>query len=167
MATALFITPTDLKRNSLVDGNVDVDKFIQFIKISQQIHIQNYLGTALYDRISADIIAGTLTGDYLFLVNEYLKDMLIHFSMTDYLPFAAYTVAQGGVFKHKSENSENVTKNEVDTLIDKHRNFAQFYTRRLIDYLCFNNNLFPEYNANQNADMFPDTDANFVGWVLR
>ena len=166
MATALFITPTDLKRNSLVDGSVDVDRFIQFIKISQQIHIQNYLGTALYDKISADIIAGTLTGDYLFLVDEYIKDMLIHFSMTDYLPFAAYTVAQGGVFKHKSENSENVTKNEVDTLIDKHRNFAQFYTRRLIDYLCFNNNLFPEYNANQNADMFPDTDANFVGWVL-
>tara|TARA_R110001606_G_scaffold62989_2_gene146312 strand:+ start:2729 stop:3229 length:501 start_codon:yes stop_codon:yes gene_type:complete len=166
MATALFITPTDLKRNSLVDGNVDTDKFIQFIKIAQQIHIQNYLGTALYDRISADVIAGTLTGNYLFLVNEYIKDMLIHFAMVDYLPFAAYQVANGGVFKHISENSESVTKNEVDTLIDKHRNFAQFYTRRFIDYICFNNNLFPEYNANQNADMFPDTDANFVGWVL-
>ncbi len=166
MATALFITPTDLKRNSLVDGNVDVDKFIQFIKISQQIHIQNYLGTALYDRISNDIIAGTLTGNYLFLVNEYVKDMLIHFAMVDYLPFAAYQVANGGVFKHISENSESVTKNEVDTLIDKHRNFAQFYTRRFIDYICFNNNLFPEYNENQNADMYPDTDANFVGWVL-
>ncbi len=166
MATALFITPTDLKRNSLIDGNVDVDKFIQFIKIAQQIHIQNYLGTALYDRISNDIIAGTLTGDYLFLVNEYIKDMLIHFAMVDYLPFAAYQVANGGVFKHISENSESVTKNEVDTLIDKHRNFAQFYTRRFIDYICFNNNLFPEYNENQNADMYPDTDANFVGWVL-
>tara|TARA_R110000822_G_scaffold37245_3_gene104435 strand:- start:5264 stop:5764 length:501 start_codon:yes stop_codon:yes gene_type:complete len=166
MATALFITPTDLKRNSLVDGNVDTDKFIQFIKIAQQIHIQNYLGTALYDRISADIIAGTLVDPYLNLVNEYIKDMLIHFAMVDYLPFAAYQVANGGVFKHISENSESVTKNEVDTLIDKHRNFAQFYTRRFIDYMCFNNNLFPEYNANQNADMFPDTDANFVGWVL-
>ena len=166
MATALFITPTDLKRNSLVDGNVDTDKFIQFIKIAQQIHIQNYLGTALYDRISADVIAGTLTGNYLSLVNEYIKDMLIHFAMVDYLPFAAYQVANGGVFKHISENSESVTKNEVDTLIDKHRNFAQFYTRRFIDYICFNNNLFPEYNANQNADMYPDTDANFVGWVL-
>tara|TARA_R110001632_G_scaffold45247_1_gene114958 strand:- start:1243 stop:1743 length:501 start_codon:yes stop_codon:yes gene_type:complete len=166
MATALFITPTDLKRNSLVDGNVDTDKFIQFIKIAQQIHIQNYLGTALYDRISADIIAGTLADPYLNLVNEYIKDMLIHFAMVDYLPFAAYQVANGGVFKHISENSESVTKNEVDTLIDKHRNFAQFYTRRFIDYMCFNNNLFPEYNANQNADMFPDTDANFVGWVL-
>ena len=166
MATALFITPTDLKRNSLIDGNVDVDKFLQFIKIAQQIHIQNYLGSALYDKISTEIIAGTLVNPYLSLVNDYVKDMLIHFAMVDYLPFAAYQVANGGVFKHISENSESVTKNEVDTLIDKHRVFAQFYTRRFIDYMSFNNNLFPEYNENQNADMYPDTDANFVGWVL-
>ena len=127
MATALFITPTDLKQNSLIDGNVDVDKFIQFIKISQQIHIQNYLGTALYDKISDDIIADNLTGNYLTLVRDYIKDMLIHYAMVDYLPFAAYQVANGGVFKHISENSESVTKSEVDTLVEKHRQFAQFY----------------------------------------
>jgi len=166
MATALFITPTDLKRNSLIDGNVDIDKFIQFIKIAQQIHIQNYLGGALYDRISDDITNGTLAGDYLNLVSDYIKDMLIHYAMVDYLPFAAYQVANGGVFKHVSENSESVTKSEIDTLIDKHRNFAQFYTRRFVDYMCFNNTKFPEYNRNQNEDMYPDTDANFTGWVL-
>jgi hypothetical protein len=166
MATALFITPTDLKRNSLIDGNVDIDKFIQFIKIAQQIHIQNYLGGALYDRISDDITNGTLTGDYLNLVTDYIKDMLIHYAMVDYLPFAAYQVANGGVFKHVSENSESVTKSEIDTLIDKHRNFAQFYTRRFVDYMCFNSTKFPEYNRNQNEDMYPDTDANFTGWVL-
>jgi len=166
MATALFITPTDLKQNSLIDGNVDVDKFIQFIKIAQQIHLQNYLGTALYDKISQDIIDQDLTGNYLTLVRDYLKDMLIHYAMVDYLPFAAYQVANGGVYKNVSENSESVTKDEVDTLIEKHRTFAQFYTRRFIDYMTFNNSLFPEYNAASNEDMYPDKEANFTGWVL-
>ncbi len=166
MATALFITTNDLKRNTIVDGNVDIDKFIQFIKIAQEIHIQNYLGGALYNKISDDIIAGTLAGDYLALVQDYLKDMLIHFAMVDYLPFSAYQIANGGVFKHNSENSVNATKNEIDYLVDKHRNFAQFYTRRFLDYMCFNSNLFPEYNENQNGEMYPDQDANFVGWVL-
>ena len=64
------------------------------------------------------------------------------------------------------ENSESVTKEEVDSLIDKHRNFAQFYTRRFIDFMNFNNEQFPEYNQNQNEDMYPDRDANFTGWVL-
>jgi hypothetical protein len=166
MATALFITPTDLKQNSLIDGNVDVDKFIQFIKIAQQIHMQNYLGTELYDKISQDIIDQDLTGDYLILVRDYLKDMLIHFAMVDYLPFAAYQVANGGVFKNTSENSESVTKQEVDTLIDKHRTFAQFYTRRFIDFMTFNQSKYPEYNASSNEDMYPSRDANFTGWVL-
>lgn len=126
MATALFITTNDLKRNTIVDGNVDIDKFIQFIKIAQEIHIQNYLGGSLYNKISDEIIAGTLSGDYLTLVQDYLKDMLIHFAMVDYLPFSAYQVANGGVFKHTSENSVNATKNEIDYLVDKHRDFAQF-----------------------------------------
>ena len=47
MATQLFINRTDLIRNSILDGNVDSDKFIQFIKIAQEIHIQNYMGTDL------------------------------------------------------------------------------------------------------------------------
>ena len=92
--------------------------------------------------------------------------MLIHYAMVDYLPFAAYQVANGGVYKNQSENSETATKAEIDTLVDKHRGFAQFYTRRFIDYMCFNNSLFPEYNQNQNEDMYPDRDATFTGWVL-
>ena len=48
MATVLFINRTDLVRNSIIDGNTDTDKYIQFIKLSQEIHIQNYLGTKMY-----------------------------------------------------------------------------------------------------------------------
>ena len=166
MATALFITPKDLKQNSLIDGNVDTDKFIQFIKIAQEIHIQNFLGTRLYDKISADIIASNLSGDYLELVNDYIQPMLIHFAMVDYLPFASYELRNGGLFRHRSENAENPTKEEVDFLTQKHRNFADFYTRRFIDYMNYNQSSFPEYNTNSNEDMNPDRDANWVGWVL-
>ena len=52
--------------------------------------------------------------------------MLIHFAMVDYLPFASYQVKNGGVFKHTSENSESVSKEELDYLIAKHRNFMYF-----------------------------------------
>jgi len=166
MATALFIKPIDIKRNTIIDGNVDVDKFIQFIKIAQQIHVRNYLGSDLYNRISDDIIADTLTGDYLSLVNTYIQPMLIHFAMVDYLPFAAYQVKNGGVFKHSSENSETVSKNEVDYLVNKEREFAEYYTRRFIDYMANNQNLFPEYTSNSNEDINPDKDATFNGWEL-
>jgi hypothetical protein len=166
MATALFIKRQDLVRNSILDGNVDTDKFIQYIKIAQEIHIRNYLGTDLYNKIGADILAGTLTGDYLELVNTYVQPMLIHYAMVDYLPFAAYQIKNGGVFKHSSENAETATKEEIDFLINKERDIAEYYTRRFIDYMSFNQELFPEYYTNTNDDIHPDTDATFNGWVL-
>lgn len=166
MATALWIKREDLVRQTALGGNVDQDKFLQFIKIAQEIHIQNYTGTKLYDKISNDIIAGTLANPYLALVNDYLQPMLIHYAMVEYLPFAAYTIANGGVYKHTSENSTSVEKNEVDFLVEKERNIAQYYTDRFITYMSYNQATFPEYYLNSNADVFPDTDANFSSWVL-
>jgi hypothetical protein len=166
MATALFIKRQDLVRNSILDGNVDTDKFIQYIKIAQQIHVRNYLGSDLYNRISTDIINDTLTGDYLELVNDYIQPMLIHYAMVDYLPFAAFQIKNGGVFKHTSENAESATKDEVDFLMQKERDIAEYYTRRFIDYMSFNQELFPEYYTNSNDDIYPDTNAAFQGWQL-
>ena len=166
MATALFISRTDLVKNSILDGNVDTDKFIHFIKIAQQIDIQNYLGTDLYNKISADIIADNLSGDYLSLVNDYVQPMLIHYAMMQYLPFAAYQIKNGGISKHTSENAESVSKEEVDYLVNKERNFAEYYTRRFIDYISFHEEDFPEYNSNTNEDISPDTNDLFNGWVL-
>ena len=55
--------------------------------------------------------------------------------MVDYLPFAAYQIKNGGVFKHTSENAETVSKSEVDFLIAKERNIAEYYTKRFIDFI--------------------------------
>ena len=246
MAEALLITREDVVKFTAMNGNVDTDNFIQWIKVAQDIHIQNYLGTDLLNRLKSEIIlsqsgivasltidtagnnyttnetdvvttggngtgltvdyttdgnelltvdvnnAGTgykvgdliiVTGgdddaelevsslydipsDYKNLLNTYIKAMLIHWAMVEYLPFAAYTIANKGVYKHNSENSTNVEKNEIDFLIEKERSIAQHYTQRFIDYICFNNNLFPEYNSNSNGDMFPDTQNNYTGWFI-
>ena len=50
---ALFISVGDLKKKSIVDGNVDSDKIVQYIEIAQDIHIQNYLGGSLYKKIQS------------------------------------------------------------------------------------------------------------------
>ena len=166
MATALFISRTDLVKNTIIDANVDTDKFIQFIKIAQEIHITNYLGSKLYDKISADIVANTLTGDYLTLVKDYIQPMLIHFAFLEYLPFASFQIKNGGVFKHSSESSESVSKSEIEFLIQKQRDFSEYYTRRFVDYICFNSTKFPEYLNNSGSDIDPDKDVNPTNWVL-
>lgn len=166
MAEALLISRNDIVKFTALNGNIDTDKFIQFISIAQDIHIQNYLGTDLLNKIKADIINNTLVNPYLSLLTTYVKPMLIHWAMVEYLPYAAYTIANKGVFKHTSENATSVEKNEVDFLVEKERMIAQNYTERFINYINFNNSLFPEYSTNSNADVFPSTQNNFTGWYI-
>ena len=166
MAEALLITRDDIVKFTALNGNIDTDKFIQFIKIAQDTHIQNFLGTDLLERIQADIVAGTLANPYLMLVTKYIKPMLIHWAMVEYLPFSAYTIANKGIYKHQSENSETVEKSEIDFIVEKERSIAQHYTQRFIDYICFNNTTFPEYTSNTNGDMYPDSKNSYTGWYL-
>ncbi len=86
--------------------------------------------------------------------------------MVDYLPFAAYQIKNGGVFKHNSENAETVSKDEIDFLVQKQRDFAEYYTRRFVDYICFENDKFPEYLENTDSDIHPDKDVDSSNWVL-
>jgi len=163
---ALFITRDDLVKYTALNGNIDTDTFIQYIIIAQDLHIQNYLGTKLYKKFNDGIVANNLTQTYKDLLSDYIKPMLIHWAMVEFLPFSAYTIANKGVFKHTSENATSVDKSEVDYLVEKERSVANHYTTRFVDYMCFNQSSFPEYNTNSNGDMFPDSESNFYGWVL-
>lgn len=163
---ALFITLEELKRKSIFDGNLDPDKMIQFVEVAQDTNIQMQLGTKLYEKIQADIIADTLTGNYLSLVNEYIKPMLIWYSQVAFIPFAAYQIANGGIFKHNSKNATSVDPDEINMLVNKAKDTAEFYTERFIQYMSFNSDLFPEFTQNQDEGIYPHRDINYTGWVL-
>jgi uncharacterized protein YueI len=60
MAYALLISTEDVKKFSILNGNLDVDDFIQYIKIAQDITIQNYLGTDLYNKFQDLILSGDI-----------------------------------------------------------------------------------------------------------
>jgi hypothetical protein len=171
MAKALFITTKDVKRYSVLSGNVDPDKFIYMVEIAQDTEVQNYLGTKLLEKLQDLIIAGTINDPanaaYKTLLETYVKPMTIYWALVCYMPFAAYTVANGGVYKHTSESSVTVDKDEVDYLVEKYRDIAQFYTNNFIDFMVYNQNTYPEYNANTQDDTYPDTsNVDFGGWVL-
>ena len=171
MAKALFITTKDIKRYSVLNGNIDPDKLIYMVEIAQDTEIQNYLGTKLLEKLQDLIIAGTIGNPanavYETLLETYVKPMTIYWALVLYMPFAAYTVANGGVYKHQSENALSVDKEEVDFLSNKYRDIAQYYTNNFIDFMVYNQTDYPEYTSNTEDDVYPDqAGANFGGWVL-
>jgi len=168
---ALFITVKDLKANSIISGNTDADKLIHFIDVAQDIHIQNYLGGKLYDKMQSLIISGDIdlpaNSNYKLLRDDYIKSMLIWYTQLEYFPFSMFKVDNGGVSKHRGEESDFVNFSDVDRMMSKISDRAEFYTRRFLDYICFNSVKYPEYTNNQNGDMYPDRDVDsFSSWVL-
>ena len=78
MAQILFVSPADVIKRTGINGNVDRDQMIQFIKIAQDIHVQGILGTSLGDKGKSDISAGNIPSNYQSLLDDYIQDMVSH-----------------------------------------------------------------------------------------
>ena len=167
--TALFVSPKYIKRKSIISGDLDSDKIIQFIETAQDIHIQNYLGTNLYRTLQGLIINGAINNaenaEYKTLLDDYVKPMLAWYVQAEYIPFAAYTISNGGVYRHRSDNSDSVDVSEIAGLANRASDKAMFYTNRFLDYMGFNSELYPEYVSGTEG-LYPDRDSGNIGWVL-
>jgi hypothetical protein len=163
---ALFINMKELKANTVLGGNIDEDKLIQFVNIAQDIRIQDFLGTKLYKRLMEGVKNEDLNNDEKALLKDYIKPMLVHYAAAEAIPFLSYTFGNGGIYKHGSETSESVDKSEIDFLVQKERNIAEHYTERFIAFMDYNSNLFPEYEDNEDDDIRPRQNADNTGWTL-
>ena len=137
MATVLFISQDRLKTSTALNYNIDTEYLLPFVKISQDKHLQAILGTKLYEKLEAEIQAGTLAGAYKTLVDDYIQDALVHYAIVEALPFISYKIANGSITQKNSENGTAATKNDVDWLIRKQMDSAEFYGQRIIDYLIY------------------------------
>ena len=164
---ALFVSRKDIVAKTPIGGVVDADNLMQYIEIAQDLSIEPQLGTELYNKLQNDIINNTLTGDYKDLLTNYIKPMLIHFAAAEFLTYATYKVANGGIYKHTSENGETVSKDEVDFIVEKQRKTAKVYEERFNSYMCeYASTKFPEFYSNSGSDISPSRRTNFTDWVL-
>lgn len=167
MATALFISLDELKQSTAINGNVDANKLLPAIKTAQQLEIEPILGTDLYDKLSNDILNDTLSGDYLTLKTDYIHDILIHYAINYYLPYASYQVTNGGVSKWEGgDNFTSLETSELTILMNKEKAVAESYKKRLLDHLCNNSTLYPEYSTNTGEDIKPTRNTNRTGLHL-
>ena len=84
MAYALFITRNDIIKNTPLQGSIDADRLLSFVRTAQDKYILNLLGTVLFDFLQARIEAGTfnqLDVYYQDLMKEHIKPTLIWYAV--------------------------------------------------------------------------------------
>lgn len=159
MATALFISRNDILKTTPLQGSIDADRLLPFVKAAQEKQMVNLLGTVLYNKLQDDIISQTpFTGKYLELMNDHIKPTLIWYAVAEYLPFSAVQFRAEGAVKHETETAKPVSKNEVDYLIGKTMQSADYYATRLQDFLIAYSNDIPEYlqSVGNTTQQYPD-----------
>lgn len=166
----LFISRNDIIKRAPIGGNIDPEKLVPFIKTAQDKYIWIILGSVLYFYLQDNIAADTVVEPYTDLLEIYIKDTLVHYAVVEALPFLSYTIANAGIFKNTNpDQSTSPDKRDVDFLLQKELQTAQFYAERLVTHLIANNNLYPQYNATtgKSDNVYPDMGQQYTqGWVI-
>ena len=169
MAITYLITSQEIKLNTPMGGNVDSDKFINFINDCQVMILEPVLGTKLFDKIVTDYNADTLAGLYLQMFDDYIKPVLWHSVFAEYVKIGSIIVGNGGMYKHVAQDAEAASMEDINYVAKNAQSKADTYIERLIRFLCDQDANIPEYTTNQDEDYDIDP-ANALqtisGWYL-
>ena len=111
-----MIQPNDVISLTTLDGNIDVDNLKPIIYVAQTTHLKSFLGLDLYNKIYDDFVANTLSGVYLEIFENYIKDFLSYYTSSLYVDFGGYKISENGLFKISGENMNSLSESEISSL---------------------------------------------------
>ena len=170
MSYVLFISESKLKSSTAISLSVDNAILLPYVLQSQKLYVKTKLGSDLYEKLEALITAGTVNDAgneaYATLLNDYIGSQLPNYALYHAIPFLRFKIENGNIYSKTSESGNSLTTDEAQHLREEVLNTAQYFTERMIDYICNNSTLFPEYTTNSGADVEPSHNAYFNGLHL-
>ena len=170
MSYVLFISEDKLKDSTAINLNVDVNLLLPYVRQSQKLYVETKLGTDLNQKLKDLIVAGTVgaVGNeaYKTLLDDYVGDMLPNWAFYHAVPFLRFKIENGNIYSKTSETGTSLSTEEAQHLREEVRNTAEYYTERMIDYICNNSSSFPEYSTNTGSDVKASTENYYNGMNL-
>ena len=170
MSYALFINRNDIIKNSPLQGAIDADALLPFCRTAQDKYLKNLLGTVLFDYLQAQITAntfGSLSSYYQDLMDDHIKYTLLWYACVEYIPFSSVQFKSNGAVKQQSEQGIAPAKSEIDYLLNKALNNADYYALRLQNYLIAYSNNIPQYleTFGNQTQIYPDQSNQYFGGI--
>jgi len=155
--TAFLINAYNLKQLSLIHGNVEDSILTPTIRIVQDTMIEPIIGTSLYTRLLEGIDADDLNADEVLLMDSYIIPVLAMGCNLEAVVMTTYQIRNKATGITSDEFLKGASESEVNRLQDSFRSKSEHYRQKLIKYLKYNSNLYPEYYEYfSNPDSFYD-----------
>jgi hypothetical protein len=165
MSYARLISYDYIIENTIIDSNVDADLITKFIDQAQDTKIQQVLGYALYMAIMDKIVNNNLTGEYKFLVDNFIQKCQSHYVVYMSLPYINYHLTNKSVATKSSDNGQPSSLEEIQYLRKDIESIAQFYAQRIREYIVNNPGSFMEYWATSGIDRITPKSNNYFGGI--
>lgn len=170
MSYALFINRNDIIKNSPLQGAIDADALLPFVRTAQDKYLKNLLGTVLFEYLQAQITANTfssLSSYYQDLMDDHIKYTLLWYACVEYIPFSSVQFKSNGAVKQQSEQGIAPAKSEIDYLLTKALNNADYYALRLQNYLIAYSQNIPQYleTVGNQTQIYPDQTNQYFGGI--
>ena len=130
---------TNLDRN-LLSHNLKASMIL-----AQKVNVTEILGDKLIDKIYDEINAGTLSGNYKSLVDNYLVDVVTYYTLYYATTNLLSKISNRGLQQEFSENSSQSDITVYRTLKSEFKNLAEYFSQRANKWVYMNRGLFPEY----------------------
>jgi hypothetical protein len=151
----LLINGDYIRQYTELNKSVEEGYIRSSVRKAQDIELQPLLGTDLYNKILSDTEDASISGVYLTLKDTYIKPCLVEWAMYYLIPILDVKIDNGGLVQRISENTTPATSTVVNRLMDHHLASAKFYAQRMVNYICENSSLFPEYSTNNDNQLWP------------
>ncbi len=143
--TALLVSEAKLKSFTSVNFNVSPEDLVPYVLQSQDLYLQNYIGSTFYMQIKNQVITNSVDENNQFLLDNYIGPALCNWALMMALPFLKFKIFNKSILSPNSEQADSISLEELKFLQEQVRSTAETYTKRMIEWMVKHPGNYPSY----------------------
>ena len=139
MTNILFISEDYVKSNSNLNDNMFGKNLLPAMREAQDVYLQQIIGCSLYNTL-IQLIDNEEIGDsgntmYKDLLDNQIRPYLLYQTLVQLIPVINAKLVNFGTTQSNDEHLVNLSQGDVVVLTGHYQNMADFYCRRLQEYI--------------------------------
>ena len=148
----MLISPNKVKNYGTINLNVSDSEIGNAIRISQNVHLIDILGSDLVERLQ-ELTYNKIKGSgetiddkeqYKVLLDEYVTPVLVYRTAVELSTVLSLKIRNMGVVKNNDTNVQATTAEDVKYLREYYETFFYDSVNKMMDFLCQNKAAFVE-----------------------
>lgn len=148
----LLINEKVIKSITNISENVSDGYLLPSIKLSQDIDLEETIGTPLKVALQQKVYNNEIGGDtqYKALLDDYIQPYLAYSTIVHLIPTVAWKIGNAGIMITDDEKMTNT--NDIDKVKNHYKHLADVYKNRLQRHLVANYSKYPELSKYKSCE---------------